>query len=88
MKQNKLTPESLQWIKDHPKEFMEELIRKSELVKNFSHKLEEFRIRKDKIGYSLKFNELLKKEESEEHTRLAGIEDVDFYYIVAFYKRI
>ena len=64
MKQNKLTPESLQWIKDHPKEFIDELIRKSELVKNFSHKLEEFRIRKDKIGYSLKFNELLKKEET------------------------
>ena len=63
MKQNKLTPESLQWIKDHPKEFMEELIRKSELVKNFSDKLEPYRKNKDRIGYDKLFKELLKKEE-------------------------
>ena len=64
MKETKLNSESIKWIKENPKEFTEELIRKSELVKNFSHELEEFRIRKDKIGYSLKFNELLKKEET------------------------
>ena len=33
MKQSKLDSESIQWIKDNPKEFTEELIRKSELVK-------------------------------------------------------
>ena len=33
MKQSKLDSESIQWIKDNPKEFTDELIRKSELVK-------------------------------------------------------
>mgnify|MGYP006207485369 CR=1 FL=1 len=36
---------------------------KSELIKNFSQELEEFKIRQDRVGYNTKFNELLKKEE-------------------------
>ncbi len=59
----KLTKEENQWIKDNVELFVSELKRKSELVKNFYQELEEFRIKKDKIGYSVKFQELLKKEE-------------------------
>ena len=66
MKQSKLDSESIQWIKDNPKEFTDELIRKSELVKIFSHKLEPYRIRKDKEGYQKLFKELLKKEEEKQ----------------------
>ena len=32
MKQSKLDSKSIQWIKDNPKEFTDELIRKSKLV--------------------------------------------------------
>ena len=39
MKQSKLDSESIQWIKDNPKEFTDELIRKSELVKNFLQRI-------------------------------------------------
>ena len=63
MKQTKLDSESIKWIKENPKEFIEELIRKSELVKNFSDKLEPYRKRKDREGYRKLFKELLKKEE-------------------------
>ncbi len=63
MKQTKLDSESIKWIKDNPKEFTDELIRKSELVKNFYKELEPYRKRKDKEGYSKLFKELLKKEE-------------------------
>ena len=63
MKQSKLDSKSIQWIKDNPKEFTDELIRKSELVKNFYKELEPYRKRKDKEGYSKLFKELLKKEE-------------------------
>ena len=66
MKQSKLNPESIQWIKDNPKEFTDELIRKSELVKNFSNELEPYRIKKDKEGYQKLFKELLKKEEEKQ----------------------
>jgi hypothetical protein len=59
----KLTKEENQWIKDNVELFVSELKRKSELVKNFYQELEEFRIKKDRIGYSVKFQELLKKEE-------------------------
>tara|TARA_B110000305_G_scaffold27390_1_gene25416 strand:- start:773 stop:1015 length:243 start_codon:yes stop_codon:yes gene_type:complete len=69
MKQNKLTPESLQWIKDHPKEFIDELIRKSELVKNFSYRLEPLRKSGNKEEYNKRFNELLKKEETTKYGR-------------------
>ena len=66
MKQSKLDPESIKWIEENPKEFTEELIRKSELVKNFSDKLEPYRKNKDKIGYSKLFYKLLKKEEEKQ----------------------
>lgn len=66
MKQSKLNPESIKWIKDNPKEFTDELIRKSKLVKNFFKELEPHRIKKDKEGYQKLFKELLKKEEEKE----------------------
>ena len=59
MKQSKLDPESIKWIEENPKEFTEELIRKLELVKNFSDKLEPYRKNKDRIGYDKLFKELL-----------------------------
>ena len=66
MKQSKLDSKSIQWIKDNPKEFTDELIRKSELVKNFYKELEPYRKRKDKEGYSKLFYKLLKKEEKKQ----------------------
>ena len=66
MKQSKLDSKSIQWIKDNPKEFTDELIRKSKLVKNFSNELEPYRIKKDKEGYQKLFKELLKKEEEKQ----------------------
>ena len=66
MKQSKLDPESIKWIEENPKEFTIELIRKLELVKNFSDKLEPYRKNKDRIGYDKLFKELLKKEEEKE----------------------
>ena len=66
MKQTKLDSESIKWIKENPKEFIDELIRKSELVKNFYKELEPYRKRKDKEGYSKLFKELLKKEEEKQ----------------------
>ena len=50
MKQSKLDSKSIQWIKDNPKEFTDELIRKSKLVKNFYKELEPYRIKKIKKG--------------------------------------
>ena len=50
MKQTKLDSESIKWIKDNPKEFTDELIRKSKLVKNFSNELEPYRIKKIEKG--------------------------------------
>ena len=55
MKQTKLDSESIKWIKENPKEFIDELIRKSELVKNFSDKLKPYRKNKDRIGYDKLF---------------------------------
>ena len=66
MKQSKLDSKSIKWIKDNPKEFTDELIRKSKLVKNFYKELEPHRIKKDKEGYQKLFKELLKKEEEKE----------------------
>ncbi len=42
---------------------VELLIKKSELIKNFSHKLEKYRVSGDKETYKKKFRELLEKEE-------------------------
>jgi len=66
MKQSKLDSKSIQWIKDNPKEFSNELIRKSKLVKNFYKELEPYRMKKDKEGYQKLFKELLKKEEEKQ----------------------
>ena len=63
METQKLTQEEIQWMKENMKEVVSELRFKSELVKNFYKELEEYRERKDRIGYSLKFKELLKNEE-------------------------
>jgi hypothetical protein len=63
MKQTKLNPEAIKWIKENPKEFRMELIRKSELVKNFSNELEPYQKNNDRIGFEKLFKELLKKEE-------------------------
>ena len=66
MKQSKLDSKSIQWIKDNSKEFTDEFIRKSKLVKNFYKELEPYRIKKDKEGYQKLFKELLKKEEEKQ----------------------
>lgn len=63
MKTQKLTQEEIHWLKENMKEVVSELRFKSELVKNFHQELEEYRENKDRIGYSLKFKELLKKVE-------------------------
>ena len=52
-----------EWILNNMKEVVSELRTKSELIKNFSQELEGYREDGDKMGYELKFNELLKKEE-------------------------
>ena len=58
-----------EWILNNMKEVVSELRTKSELIKNFSQELEEFRIRQDKVGYNTKFNDLLKKEEEKTNGR-------------------
>ncbi len=52
----------IKWLRDNIQEFVCELEWKSGLVKNFYQELEEYRIKKDRIGYDIKFEELLKKE--------------------------
>ena len=69
MKTQILTEKELQWMKENIKEVVSELRTKSELIKNFSQELEEFRIRQDRVGYNTKFNELLKKEEEKTNGR-------------------
>jgi hypothetical protein len=63
MKTQILTEKELQWMKENMKEVVSELRNKSELIKNFYQELEEFRIRQDRVGYNIKFDELIKKEE-------------------------
>ncbi len=58
-----------EWILNNMKEVVSELRTKSELIKNFSKELEEFKIRQDRVGYNTKFNELLKKEEEKTNGR-------------------
>ena len=58
-----------EWILNNMKEVVSELRTKSELIKNFSKELEEFRKRQDRVGYNTKFNELLKKEEEKTNGR-------------------
>ena len=51
-------------ITDEQARHMEELLKKkSVLIKNFSHKLEKYRISGDRDIYRKKFKELLEKEE-------------------------
>ena len=69
MKTQILTKEEIKWMKENMKEVVSELRTKSKLIKNFSQELEEFRIRKDRVGYNTKFNELLKKEEEKTNGR-------------------
>ena len=45
------------------KEFIQELIKKSKMVKKFHKELEEYRIKGDREGYGRKFKELMDKEE-------------------------
>ncbi len=59
----KMNTNEKEWILNNMKEVVSELRNKSELIKNFSKELEEFRIREDRVGYNTKFNELIKKEE-------------------------
>jgi len=66
MTQSRLKPEEVKWIKEHPNEFVDELKRTTELVNNFSHLLEPYRINKNKEGYQKLFKELLKEEEEKE----------------------
>jgi hypothetical protein len=66
MKTQKLTDEDLKWIKENPKKFIDELIRKSELINNFSNELEPYRINNDRKGYNKLFKVLLKKEEEKQ----------------------
>ena len=48
---------------EESKHMLELLTKKSILVKNFSDKLEKYRISGDRETYNKKFNELLEKEE-------------------------
>ena len=51
-------------ISDEEARHMVELLKKkSVLIKNFSHKLEKYRISEDREAYKKKFRELLEKEE-------------------------
>ena len=51
-------------ITDEQARHMVDLLKKkSELIKNFYHKIEKYRISRDRETYSKKFKELLEKEE-------------------------
>jgi hypothetical protein len=65
----KMNTNEKEWILNNMKEVVSELRTKSELIKNFSQELEEFRIRQDRVGYNTKFNELIKKEEEKTNGR-------------------
>lgn len=62
MNMKKQTQEEMQELKMNIKVILSDMKWKSELVKNFHQELEEFRIKKDRVGYRIKFDELLKKE--------------------------
>lgn len=66
MEKLNMTEEDLNWITENPKEITDELIRKSELIKNFSNELESYRKNNDRIGYNKLFKVLLKKEEEKQ----------------------
>ena len=66
MKQTRLKPEDVKWIKNNPKEFVEELKRTTELVNNFSHLLEPYREKGQRKEYQKRFRELLKQERNKD----------------------
>lgn len=66
MKQTKLKPDEVKWIKNNPKEFIEELKRTTELVNNFSHLLEPYRVNGQRKEYQKRFRELLKQERNKD----------------------
>ena len=66
MKQSRLKPEDVKWIKNNPKEFVEELKRTTELINNFSHLLEPYREKGQRKEYQKRFRELLKQERNKD----------------------
>jgi len=48
---------------EQARQIVDILKKKSELIKNFYHKIEKYRISGDREAYSKKFKELLEKEE-------------------------
>ena len=66
MKQSRLKPEDIKWIKNNPKEFVEELKQTTELINNFSHLLEPYREKGQRKEYQKRFRELLKQERSKD----------------------
>jgi hypothetical protein len=66
MKQSRLKPEDVKWIKNNPKEFVEELKRTTELINNFSHLLEPYREKGQRKQYQKRFRELLKQERNKD----------------------
>ncbi len=62
----KVNKEEIEWIKNNPKEFIEELKRTTELVNNFSHLLQPYREQKNKKEYQKRFKELLKQERNKD----------------------
>ena len=53
----------IEFTDEQAKHMVELLKKKSVLIKNFSHKLEKYRVSGDKETYNKKFKELLEKEE-------------------------
>ena len=56
----------LNGLKNNPKEFIEELKRTTELVNNFSHLLEPYRVNGQRKEYQKRFRELLKQERNKD----------------------
>ena len=48
---------------DHARHMIDILKKKSELIKNFYHRIEKYKLSGDRETYSKKFKELLEKEE-------------------------
>jgi hypothetical protein len=68
MKQSRLKPEDIEWIKEHPKEFIKEFQFTVNTLNKVSHLLEPYRVHRQKEEYKKRFKELLRKER-ENHGR-------------------
>jgi len=68
MKQSRLKPEDIEWIKEHPKEFFKEFQFTINTLNKVSHLLEPYRVNGQKKEYKKRFKELL-KQEREKHGR-------------------